>query len=63
MKTTQGPRVYSGVDPRYEWSRGKEFDTLVVDVAGMVYNFVEKLFLTFFFFRSFVFLDLQCGWL
>ncbi|XP_020099498.1 uncharacterized protein LOC109717946 [Ananas comosus] len=34
MKTTQGPRVYSGVDPRYEWSRGKEFDTLVVDVAG-----------------------------
>jgi hypothetical protein len=30
------PRVLTEIDPHSEWVRGLEFDTLVVDVTGLV---------------------------
>ncbi|OEL14937.1 hypothetical protein BAE44_0024044 [Dichanthelium oligosanthes] len=34
MEAVRRPRVLTEIDPHSEWVRGREFDTLVVDVTG-----------------------------
>jgi len=36
MEAILASRNYIDVEPRYEWVRSDEYDTLLVDVSGMI---------------------------